>query len=401
MLFADDLALFSHSPAGLQAQLNILQEFCRSRGLKVNVAKTKIVVFEHRKSPCPSFHFEGEEIARVDEFKYLGIIFHCTRGLSCAIEQLVISARKALFAMYATCRKLHIYEPTLRCKLFDALVRPVLSYSCELWALAGGEVAMKQLEKVHLTFLKKLLGVPDQTTTKMVYAECGRMPLKHFWWKQCMKYLHRMHELEDTRLCKVAFLADYRNHTAWRKGLEKRCQKLDIAPPTPGQEFDIHAAIDASTTHYTQWIMQPDPDSRKQLTYFSFKTEFRFEPYISEAENVHLRRIVASFRTGCHDLHVESGRHRKVDYEQRVCPSCKDVVEDEEHAIFVCPEYDQLRRKFADLFVDVTSLRSFLTQKAVHRIALFLTECRAIRMLRGKNTGHAREDCCSQSTSQV
>ena len=110
-------------------------------------------------------------------------------------------ARKALFAMYGRCRQLHIHEPQLRCKLFDALVRPILSYSCELWALAGGAVAMKQLEKVHLTFLKKLLGVPDQTTTKMVYAECERMPLKLFWWKQCMKYLKRMNELEDCRLC--------------------------------------------------------------------------------------------------------------------------------------------------------------------------------------------------------
>ena len=48
LLFADDLALFSLTHAGLQAQLDILQEFCKSRGLEVNVSKTKIMVFEHR-----------------------------------------------------------------------------------------------------------------------------------------------------------------------------------------------------------------------------------------------------------------------------------------------------------------------------------------------------------------
>ena len=126
LLFADDLALFSHSPTGLQAQLSILQKFCRSRGLVVNVTKTKVVVFEHRKSACTPFHFEGEEIARVDAFKYLGIMFHGNRGLSCAIEQLVLAGRKALFALYGRCRQLRIDKPDLRCKLFDTLVRPIL-----------------------------------------------------------------------------------------------------------------------------------------------------------------------------------------------------------------------------------------------------------------------------------
>ena len=42
--------------------------------------------------------------------------------------------------------------------------------------------------------------------------------------------------------------------------------------PFPGQEFDIHAANDASNPYYAQWVMQADPDSRKQPTYFSFKT---------------------------------------------------------------------------------------------------------------------------------
>ena len=105
LLFADDLALFSHSQKGLQAQLDILQAFCKSRGLVVNVKKTKIMVFEKKHSECSPFFFDGEEVARVETFKYLGMLFHETRGMSCAIEQLVISARKAMFAMYADCRR--------------------------------------------------------------------------------------------------------------------------------------------------------------------------------------------------------------------------------------------------------------------------------------------------------
>ncbi len=55
LLFADDIALFSYSASGLQKQLDVLAEFCAARGLTVNVNKTKILVFEHRKSTTPAF----------------------------------------------------------------------------------------------------------------------------------------------------------------------------------------------------------------------------------------------------------------------------------------------------------------------------------------------------------
>ena len=47
LLFADDIALFSYSPSGLQKQLDILAQFCSERGLTVNVKKTKTMVFQH------------------------------------------------------------------------------------------------------------------------------------------------------------------------------------------------------------------------------------------------------------------------------------------------------------------------------------------------------------------
>ena len=46
-LFADDVALFSYTSNGLQRQLDIPQAFCAERGLKVDVQKTKTIVFEH------------------------------------------------------------------------------------------------------------------------------------------------------------------------------------------------------------------------------------------------------------------------------------------------------------------------------------------------------------------
>jgi hypothetical protein len=52
LLYVDDLAFMSHTRVGLQKQLDVLQAFCCERQLIVNVKKTKVVVFEARKSVC-------------------------------------------------------------------------------------------------------------------------------------------------------------------------------------------------------------------------------------------------------------------------------------------------------------------------------------------------------------
>jgi hypothetical protein len=71
LLYAHNLALMSHTLAGLQKQLDVLQAFCYEHQLTVNVKKTKVVVFEARKSMCQVFQYEGEAIEQLNSFKYL------------------------------------------------------------------------------------------------------------------------------------------------------------------------------------------------------------------------------------------------------------------------------------------------------------------------------------------
>jgi hypothetical protein len=63
--------------------------------------------------------------------------------------------KKAVFPLRCRCAELHIFDPALQCQLFDALVKPVLSYGCEVWS---DHMAREQLEVVHQAFLKSLLG---------------------------------------------------------------------------------------------------------------------------------------------------------------------------------------------------------------------------------------------------
>ena len=44
-------------------------------------------------------------------------------------------------------------------------------------------------------------------------------------------------------------------------------------------------------------------------------------------------------------LNIEKGRHLKIPVEQRICPLCKQEIEDEYHFIMKCQNLDELRNK--------------------------------------------------------
>ena len=58
-------------------------------------------------------------------------------------------------------------------KLFDSIILPILMYSSEIWGFCRSD----DIEKVHLRFLKQILGVCKQTSNVAVYGELGRFPL--------------------------------------------------------------------------------------------------------------------------------------------------------------------------------------------------------------------------------
>jgi len=51
----------------------------------MNVKKTKVIVFEARKSACQAFQYKGEVIKQLNSFKYLGVELHGTKGMQAAI----------------------------------------------------------------------------------------------------------------------------------------------------------------------------------------------------------------------------------------------------------------------------------------------------------------------------
>jgi len=201
LFYADDLVLMSKSLRGLQKQLDELSAFYKERDLNVNVKKTKVVVFGSRVNSSP-LHYDGSVVEEVASFRYLGIELHRSGSLKTAVEHLATVGQSAIFALKRHCADLKINDPAIVCQLFDALVKPILSYGCEMWV---DEPPTKSLEAIHRSFLKSLLGVNNTTPSRIVLAEFGRFPLILFWHQQALKYKARMSTSLPSCLMSLAY----------------------------------------------------------------------------------------------------------------------------------------------------------------------------------------------------
>ena len=77
LLYAEDIILFANSPEEIQNSLNILNNFCNRWKLKVNINKTKVMIFR-KGGILPSdqdFFLNGSSLEIVNNFSYLGIVF--------------------------------------------------------------------------------------------------------------------------------------------------------------------------------------------------------------------------------------------------------------------------------------------------------------------------------------
>lgn len=125
---------------------------------------------------------------------------------------------------------------------------------------------------------------------------------------------------------------------------------MGLAQSALVSSFDFQEAIAAGKRMAEEAVVTPSPGSRKEATYFSFKSNFQLESYILKAKKQHLRRIIAEFRTGQHWLRVQTGRYAGLKYAQCVCERCASGIDDEDHAIFTCAAYKHLRERYADVF---------------------------------------------------
>ena len=146
-MFADDQVVFAKSPQALQSLLRDIENYSNTRGIKININKTKAMIFENGIS-YHEFFIYNTAIELVDSFKYLGLTLFKNGNWNRSGKCIAQHASFALFNLFTVFNNADLPIPQ-KCKLFDTLVGSVLNFGAEIW----GKHEASDIELIHTKFL--------------------------------------------------------------------------------------------------------------------------------------------------------------------------------------------------------------------------------------------------------
>ena len=210
LLYADDTIILAESPHQLQYALNSVKKYCDANFLKINMTKTKVIVFSRGKIRIlPEFFYGNEKIEVVDDYIYLGVTINYNGSFTKAINKQTTQARKAMFSMLSKARRLQL-PIDIQLELFDKTVLPVLLYGSEVWGCSN----ISDIEVFYKFFLKTILKLGRSTPNCMVYGETGTLPLKCKIEKRMLSFWIKVSEDNISKIAKNMYNIMYRFQTA-------------------------------------------------------------------------------------------------------------------------------------------------------------------------------------------
>ena len=353
LLYADDTVILASNENDLQYTLDKFFDYCQTWKLRVNINKTKVLIFGARRTNSYSFHLGDNVIEITDKYKYLGIYFSQSRSFLNARKHIVEQAKKAMHLLY--CRTNNLNLPVdLQLKLFDHTVLPILTYACEIFSFEN----LDMLEKVHTDFLRKISKSKRSTPLYMLYAELGRYPLEiiiktrtiGFWTRILLgkqsKLSYSMYQVLNT--------GDI-TRFKWTSNVKQILCNTGRNDVWVNQNNSIPNNIKfyIKQNLQDQFIQRWRSDltmSSKGKNFHVFKDSIQLESYFTTLpRNLYINMV--RFRTGNHKMPIEVGRWNNIDIDDRKCNLCTtNSIGDEFHYLLECPYFKHDRRRLIPAF---------------------------------------------------
>ncbi|GAO50469.1 hypothetical protein G7K_4593-t1 [Saitoella complicata NRRL Y-17804] len=215
LMLADDIALFAHSEAGLQALLDSLVAFCSRWRLLINGDKSKVLTFPGRRTrSAPLRVFTSRDappLEVVEEFEYVGVTVSATRAWSSKshCRKAIAKARHTLFSL--------------------ALVEPYLIYGV---VVTFNGPFHAEYDMLHRTAMRIATGVSPRSITAPLFYDLAELPFFDRRTVLLAGYFDYLRALPPGRLAHEAFLSSQRlaeqGHRGWYSVARDRFQQLGI-----------------------------------------------------------------------------------------------------------------------------------------------------------------------------
>nr|VZI08543.1 unnamed protein product [Spirometra erinaceieuropaei] len=173
--YADDIALLASSFGDLQSVVSRVNEVAKSAGMSINAGKTKVFsscIPDQEKAPLG---IDGCQLEEVDSFKYLGARL-LPNGQS---KDDIVSRIDAACWVFSSLRKCLWNRRDLsiatKIRVYRAVVRSVLLYDCECWALRVEDERKLEVFDHHCLRTILRMKFTDFVSNETVRARCNNL----------------------------------------------------------------------------------------------------------------------------------------------------------------------------------------------------------------------------------
>ena len=346
LLYADDTVICAETVKDLQQGIDAMADYCTEWELKINIAKTKIIVFSKGKiRRIPNFKYKNQEIEVVFGFQYLGIHFNYNNKFNVAQKYLYDKASRAMFSLLKKCKKLML-PLDVRLDLFEKMIVPILLYGCEVWCPTMTELA----SKLQLRFFKIIFKLRKSTTSNMIYGELGKFPIEITAKSRMLSYWFKLvHNKNSDKLSSIIYKLMYNMYvtdsytSSFLLSVETTLNQIGLSGMWQNQFNLTHSAewFKSKVTRCLQdqfihsWYTNIDTNETF-YNYRLYKNNFGFEKYLITLPTCAAIKLIR-FRTQNHKLPIQKGRFENIPRNERKCTKCTDNdLGDELHYIFKC-----------------------------------------------------------------
>ena len=197
--YADDIAIIADCPNVMQDMLSRIMGVAARVGLRINVAKTKLLVSG---APPPVILANGTPLEVVDRFQYLGAVITPSADPTPEIQCRIARAWEAFDCLNKDVWRSRNLSRPAKFRVFDCVVRNVLLYGCETWPEKVAD--FNRLEAFQMRCYRRILGITyrDRVTNAEVLRRAGRdsaPPLRCLILARRLRWLGHVLRLDATR----------------------------------------------------------------------------------------------------------------------------------------------------------------------------------------------------------
>ena len=353
LLYADDVVIFAESSETLQVEIDKLYEYCEKWKLRLNTEKSKIIVFRKgNRPPTQQWKFGDNVLQTATAISYLGITLSSNGLMTQAQAKLADQANKACFLLHKRLSKFKNMSVSVIMDLFDKYIGAILNYSCEVWGFHNA----RDVEQVHLSFCKRVLGVKKTTQNDFVYGELERVPMSIERYIRVLNYWLKIVTGEKSALVSAVYQEGLRTiddscKYSWCRSVRTMLFQFGFGDAWYNQgvgNVDVFCKCFRQRVYdiYKQGWTGRLCDSTRADFYRIYKDNFSFSAYLDivdvKAHRIALTRLIVS----SHSLRIESGRWERpvIPRNNRLCTQCHKL-DDEYHLLLECTLLQDLRNR--------------------------------------------------------